>query len=106
MEFPNDANGDVLRSIFESGMDLSVPHDIDFVHLFAQETKAVVMRDRVRQMGLQADVEPNDTVGGFDVRVVVRIVPTHANITRTELQLAAIATESGGQADGWGVLQE
>jgi hypothetical protein len=106
MEFPSDTNGDVLRRMFNSGMDLSLQFDIDFWHLFEAEDLATLMLDRVRAQGLIGEVSRNEVVGGFDVRVIVRMVPTHEGITDIELELQAVAEECGGIADGWGVLQE
>ena len=37
MDFPSDENGDVLRRMYESGMDLSMSYDIDFYHFFSKK---------------------------------------------------------------------
>ena len=49
--------------------------------------------------------EFNDRGGySWQVRVVVRMTPTYAGVTRLERELAALADSCGGRADGWGVL--
>ena len=106
MRFPKDENGDVLRRMHKAGMDLLAEHNIDFCHLFSTKSKANAMARRCRKIGVNAVVEENDVVGGWDVRCIVSMVPTHAAITETELKLGQIAEQCGGEADGWGVLQE
>ncbi len=34
MQYPNDANGAVLQSMVDAGMDLTQEHEIEFCHLF------------------------------------------------------------------------
>ncbi|QEL13449.1 ribonuclease E inhibitor RraB [Limnoglobus roseus] len=112
MQFPSDENGDVLRSMFESGMDLTAAYDIDFEHIFPDLQSAERMCERTAPLGHHPELrelnEPDYTRQGFyyEVRVCVRIVPTHADITRLEQELGHLAESCGGQADGWGVLQD
>lgn len=113
MWYPDDENGDALRRMHEAGMDLLQVHNIDFWHLFLRKCDAEAMALRCREIGTSADVEENDAnveesgeVGGWDVRCVVSMVPTHEAITETEFRLGRIAEECGGKADGWGVFIE
>src|SRR5690349_19011200 len=101
MDFPNDENGQVLRSMGAQGIDLTVPREIDFAHLLPDGTAAQAFAARVEPLGFQVEiVEPNEEAleegeTEWDVLCTRRMVPTHADISRIEAQLAGIAQEFG-----------
>lgn len=107
LKFPDDPNGDVLRSMYDSGMDLSVPHDIEFFHEFSDLATASAMAEHVKKnmkvSNIEVDANDND---GWDVVCIIKLIPTHQGITSLELALKKIAEENGGSAEGWGVMQE
>jgi len=122
MPFPNDANGAVLQSMVDAGMDLTQEHEIEFCHLFPDEESALKMEQRMSDMNIDCDLYNNaelmedfeeDEFGeideslaeGFDCICLVTMVPSHEEITRMELELGNIARECGGEPDGWGVMQ-
>jgi hypothetical protein len=103
--FPPDENGDVFRRMVENGDQLDKPRDIDFNHIFQKEEEAKSFADAVRRLGYDRSFcrfwkEKNV----WDLRIVVFMVPTHADVTRIELQLDAVAHEFLGRADGWGSM--
>jgi hypothetical protein len=110
--FPNDENGEVLRSMAEQGIDLTVPREVDFAHLFPDENDAQAFAARVEPLGYRVEVyEPDEEAREegsteWDVLCARRMVPTHADITRFETQLAAVAREFGGHEDGWGFMAD
>src|SRR5262245_56593301 len=106
MEYPHDENGDVLRQMYEAGMDMSAEHEIDLWHLFDDQDDAEEMVRRVGTMGIQARMKENRDSDAWDVQCIVPMVPTHAAITEMERKLAEVADECGGHPQGWGVLQE
>jgi Regulator of ribonuclease activity B len=122
MSFPHDANGAVLQSMVDAGMDLTQEYEIEFCHIFPDEESALKMDQRMSEMNIDCDLYNNaelmedfeeDEFGevdeslaeGFDVVCLVTMVPTHEEITRIEQELGEIARECGGEADGWGVMQ-
>ena len=122
MKYPNDANGAVLQSMVDAGMDLSQEHEIEFCHLFPDEDSALEMEQRMSNMNIDVDIynnaelmedaeedefgEIDESLGeGFDVICLVAMVPTYEEVCRVELELGDIARECGGEPDGWGVMQ-
>jgi len=109
-DFPNDENGQVLKYMAESGVDLSVPREIDFSHLAPDEPAARGLAAEATELGFKVEVyepdeeslEEGDT--DYDVVCNMTMVPSHAEITRIEAQLAEIAARHGCQADGWGFM--
>lgn len=104
--FPNDENGRVLADMLAAGADMAARHAIDFEHIFPDLAAAEAFGRTVAGRARRVEVAEYDGETGYywQVRVVVRMVPTHAAVTRVERELATAAESCGGQADGWGVL--
>ena len=111
MEFPGDANGDVLRRMEAHGFDFSREHEIEFFAVFATDEEA----KQIAQLYL-ADHRSGDRltnietapheVGGMELTLAKMMLPTYENITAFELKLADRASTVEGYLDGWGVMQE
>ena len=102
-DFPDDENGEVLRAMAERGIDLVSPRIVDFEHCLPDEASAIAFRDAALPSVLEVRVfEPEGLGDEWDVQCRVRLVPTHAAITDTELRLAELAEEFDGEPDGWG----
>ncbi len=60
MEYPQDENGNTLKAIAESGVDLAVARDIEFAHLAPDEEKAEAFVAAIVQMGYETEIyEPH-----------------------------------------------
>jgi Regulator of ribonuclease activity B len=105
-QFPDDENGDVLRRMAADGIDLVSPRIVDFEHCFPNEASARAFHTAVLATVLKAKlVYPEPEEGnGWEVQCKVRLIPSHAAITETELRLGDLARSFGGSPDGWGSL--
>jgi hypothetical protein len=113
--FPDDANGDVLFNLFSDGDALTAPRLVDFQLFFEGKDAAANARacaTRLESLGYdtieieqweqeEGDAEPPADLP-FDLRVIVEMVPTYAEIGRLEALFDAEARAHGGEADGWG----
>jgi Regulator of ribonuclease activity B len=105
-DFPNDANGDVLRRIQKNGGDLTNPRNIEFTVVFPAEISAGKFAEYATGIGDKVSISNSNCVPDlpWDVIVVKRMVPTHQAITRFEETLESAAEPLGGRNDGWGTL--
>ena len=105
--FPNDANGDVLRRMQADGDDLTVARDFDFSVIFPSEEAAIGFALHLLRNGQKVSLAPypEQEELPWEVTVHPRFVPTHANITNYERLLASDASTFGGRNDGWGCMQ-
>ena len=108
MTNPDDANGDALRRMEETGDDLSRPRDIEFTVVFPNETGAKLFANQFGAFGFTTSVEFAKTVQDFpwDVIVVKYMVPSHEEIRAFEDSLQRVADTFGGRNDGWGCFSE
>jgi len=106
MTFPSDENGDVLRRMQANGDNLEKARDIDFNYVFPEEEDARQFSAAIGRLGYdRVSYEFWQEKQMWDVQVIVFMVPGHAEITRIELSLDAIAREFFGRADGWGCFE-
>ena len=81
-EFPDDPNGDVLRSLRGSGDSLTSPRDVYFSVIFPDAEAATAFCRQLREIGYEAKLEETSGSDKYpnDVTVTVNMVPTHADI--------------------------
>jgi len=101
-----DENAEVLEGIAARGTDLSVPRQVDFAHVFFSETEALRFKDAAEEAGHQVSMEKDVSGELWDVIASTKIVPSVEQVTRIEDELDGLARSFGGQADGWGFLED
>ncbi len=100
------ASRDTLKRMSDAGMDMTVPHKIEFWHLFSTKDGADTMAIEAKQMGFDSVyVGTSGDSSDYDVQVEVELVPTLSAIRETERTLASVAKKHHGAADGWSVKQ-
>ena len=107
MDFPNTENGALLLEMHQAGMDLSIPHDIDFFHNFQKKREAEKMWREVaaNDSTVKFSLTETEAQDGWILCCTVRLIPAHDVITQTEVAFDKIALKFNGESDGWGVLQ-
>ena len=102
-DFPDDVNGDVLRSLERDGDDLSKPRNIDFSVIFMDESSAEKFVELVRDEDVTVELDCGlSDDRPWDVTVTRFMIPTHQGVTEMESRLEKLATPLGGRNDGWG----
>ena len=105
-EFPEDANGRVLQGILAGGADMSLEYDVDFEHVFVDLASAEQFAAAAKKLKHRIELSEYDGTRSWywQVRVVVRLIPTHSAITDTEESLGDLARSHSGEPDGWGMM--
>lgn len=110
-EFPDDANGDVLRRMQSSGFNFSEPHDVEFFAVFSTEGAAdAVARQYAADHAagdklVNIETRPAEA-GGMELMLVKRMLVTYENVSAFEAQLQSRVAAQDGYLDGWGVMQD
>lgn len=102
MSWPIDADGDVFRSLQESGFDFSTVALIDFN---VDVPNADAMADA---MDAAVDAYPDAAMREEDTYFVVQLEArlTYELVIETQKKLTALAAPFGGKCDSWGVLSD
>jgi len=105
MNFPSDETGQVLAEMQQAGIDLSVPHNVVFFHLFEQESQAQAMADFIKEnmKDVNVSVHPDETPNVWDVDCTIHIVPTYDAVIKQEIDFEQLASKFSGYNDGWGI---
>lgn len=103
---PDDDNGQVLMRMVEDGDDLTVPREVDFFLVFADQAAAEAFVPAAQALpDVLVSVPEADEEGIWQVTVSRHMAPKHATITSLERELTALAEPFGGYPDGWGCMQ-
>lgn len=100
-DYPDDADGDALRSIAANGSDMTRPMIITFAIDAGSEAAAEACRTAFEQAGFEASTDQDEESRRWAVYCPVAMVPEYAGIIRTQKILGELAAEHGGTSDGW-----
>jgi hypothetical protein len=104
MSWPDDADGDVMRRLDESGFDFSGPHEIDFNVDFFDWPPSQDALDRLRPFGTPELVSPDENGPGY-VLIQVQAKLTYELVTSMQRRVSNAMAPYGGICESWGVLQ-
>ena len=108
-EFPEDVDGDVLRSVQSNGSDMSQPMNIDFQIAAPNESAATAIAADAERLGYRISVsadeeQPSTSRGTWTVNCTTRTMATHEGVLAMQSELDALAKPHGGYSDGWGTF--
>ena len=112
MNWPNDADGDVLRGLEEDGFDFSKSYDVDFNIDFeewpASQDAIDLLNSKYAPIEIiepdEEDLEEGITKGYILAQVSGQI--TYDFIVNTQEKLTVLMKPFGGFCESWGVMQE
>lgn len=106
--FPDDDDGDVLRSLQKKGVDLSQPRSIDFYCYARDRSTAERIAAILDERGVKSDVfdsdEPEPAHQRYSVYASKWMVPDYEELLRIQAELNAVLARFGTSCDGWGTL--
>jgi len=110
-KYPDDANGDVFRSLENQSFDFNQRCDVEFFSVFATEAEAEkialqYVADRKAGVKLKnIETRPHE-IGGMELELVVEMEPTYENVVTFETKLQERVSKVEGYLDGWGFLHD
>ena len=108
--YPDDADGDVLAAMADSGIDMTKAVPIEFIVDAPNEQNAKSIEAAAAAIGYPAiaDFEDGDPEEGIEpgwvVSIEVEMAPEYQLIIDLQKKLQGIAEAHGGQVDGWGAM--
>ena len=101
-QFPDDANGEVIRLLWENGDDLSTPREFDFGVVFEDEKAALDFAVALLRQEIKVSFSPAEEGEKLcEVCCHPIMIPDHTTISNFQSSLADIAEDYGGNLDGW-----
>jgi len=110
MNWPNDADGDVLRNLEKQDFDFDKVWEIDFnidfaswpLSLEAQQGIKSIYPNCVFEEPDDEDIEEGNTSGY--VRLTVKSQLTYDLVIRMQAQISQDARPFGGRCESWGLM--
>jgi hypothetical protein len=100
--YPNDADGDALRNVEESGADMSRPMIIDFSVEVPDERTARRVAEIVAAHGFDPSISEDDDSGSWSVYCSKSMLATYEGVVAVQVELNELLSPHGGICDGWG----
>jgi Regulator of ribonuclease activity B len=104
--WPDDADGDVFRRLFEHGFDFSTSHTVDYNIDFDAWPPPSEAIDALRSIyGVVALYEPDDLGQGYAQFQIYGPV-TYETVTSVQRRASSVMASFGGICESWGVTQD
>jgi Regulator of ribonuclease activity B len=99
----SDPDAKVLFHLAERGSDLTKPHKPDFAFFFPSEAAAKTAEWKLTEKGFDVSIYPPDAEHeNCEVVAVKTFVPELHILNALSDEFEELATELGGEFDGWG----
>jgi hypothetical protein len=102
--FPDDADGDALGRVAESGADLTKPMVIDFAVAVPDESTGRAIELKTIEIGYKTTVDQDSESSDWTCYCSKAMFATYEDVINCQLELDKIAVAYGGFADGWGTF--
>lgn len=104
MNFPDDADGDVLTSLHESGFDFSQPVPIEFNVDFDSWPPDSEAISKIRKFAGNVEiVDPEDEYSGYLVFEIYQAL-SHQFVVNTQKTVTGLVARYGGICESLGVI--
>lgn len=104
MNFPDDADGDVLRRLDESGFDFSKSTTIDFNVDFDNWPPHPDAISKLKEYAGAVEIyEPDEEYSGYVLFHIHQIL-SYELVIDTQRNVTTLMAEYGGICESWGVL--
>jgi hypothetical protein len=98
----NPGDADVVEQLRRSGSDLDKPHHIEFFLYFPSESTARQAAATLTRTGFTAKVTLGADSANWLCLATKSMVPRVEALREIRANFSALATELGGEYDGWG----
>ena len=104
MKYPDDVDGDVLRSLQDKGNDMSAPMLIDFHIDCPHEASADYVIAHLASKDFASSKSENEEGDRWTVNIPVEMIPDHYEIVYFQNVLRDGLKKFGAKPDGWGTF--
>lgn len=103
VNWPDDADGDVLRRLESEGFDFSRSYEVDFNIDFLQWPPPQRAIDAIKNVFPALSLHEDEDGGGY-ILIKVNSVLSYKWVVETQAMASALVADAGGKCDSWGIL--
>jgi hypothetical protein len=104
MKFPNDADGDALRSLFKEGINFKKPQSVEFFVAVPNKEIGEKLSVVLKGEGFNCFLDQDDETDEWSCSFSKRMLLNYSEIVKMQKKLDEISKPHGGFSDGWGVF--
>ena len=101
--FPNDADGNVLKQLYKSGVDFTKPQSVDFCVAVPDNENGNKVKEIMTSKGFSCIVDQDETSKAWTCYCTKKIMLNYDNIINIQKMIDDIAKPFRGYSDGWGM---
>lgn len=102
--FPNDADGDALRSLYKEGLDFKKQHSVEFFVAVPDKNSGETLINVLKDEGFNCFLEQDDETDEWACCCSKKMMLDYNKIVEIQNSLDHISKSYGGSSDGWGVF--
>ncbi|MFD2444774.1 ribonuclease E inhibitor RraB [Bacillus sp. CGMCC 1.16607] len=104
MKFPNDADGDALRSLYKEGLDFKKQHSVEFFVAVSNKDAGEKLAIVLKGEGFNCFLEQDDDTEEWACCCSKRMLLNYSELIKIQKKLDDLSKPHGGYSDGWGVF--
>jgi hypothetical protein len=102
IQYPDDADGDALRSVASMGCDMTKPMEIDFFVAVPDQEAGQRVAELATGHGYRTKVVFDEEDDAWDCYCTKLMVPTYEAVCGAQSELDELSRPVNGYTDGWG----
>jgi hypothetical protein len=104
MKFPNDADGEALRSLYKDGLNFKKPQSVEFFVAVPNQATGEKLLPVLKGAGFNGFLEQDDETDEWVCCFSKRMLLNYSELMKIQKQLDQLSKPHGGYSDGWGVF--
>lgn len=104
IKFPDDANGEALKSLYKEGLDFRKSHSVEFFIAVPDKKSGELLTDVLKTEGFNCFLEQDDETDEWSCCTSKNMLLDYDNIVEIQNKLDQLSKPHGGFSDGWGVF--
>ncbi len=104
MKFPNDADGDALRSLYNDGVNFKKPQLVEFFVAVPDFATGEKIAQALKVEGYNCLIDQDDETDEWSCSFSKKMLLQYQEIVKLQNKLDQITKPLGGFSDGWGVF--
>lgn len=104
LKFPDDANGQALKSLYKEGLDFRKAHSVEFFIAVPDKNSGEVLTDVLKAEGFNCFLEQDDETDEWSCCTSKNMLLDYDKIVEIQNKLDSLSKPHGGFSDGWGVF--
>jgi hypothetical protein len=104
LKFPDDPNGEALKSLYKEGLDFRKSHSVEFFIAVPDKDSGDRLTDILKAEGFNCFLEQDDETDEWSCCTSKNMLLDYDAIVEIQNRLDHLSKPHGGFSDGWGVF--